>query len=211
MNGTFSNVYWIGGGSGAGKSTVAKQIAAKLDAHLYDTDAAIADHVAKSNAVDAPRLHKFLSMSFDERWIGSDPDEMVKSFHWFYGECFSSILDDIVRLPKNRVVVAEGFRLLPRLVLPILPALHHAIWLLPTPEFRRYAFEARGGLWDIPEKTQDPSKALTNLLSRDAKFTEIIKHDAKSLGLACLQIDGRRDADHTVLDLLKHFDLSPIK
>jgi adenylate kinase family enzyme len=32
------HVYWIGGGSGAGKSTIAEHLANKYDVKLYSTD-----------------------------------------------------------------------------------------------------------------------------------------------------------------------------
>lgn len=32
------HVYWLGGGSGAGKSTIARRIAAHHGLHVYDTD-----------------------------------------------------------------------------------------------------------------------------------------------------------------------------
>ena len=38
------HVYWLGGGSGAGKSTVARRLAARHGLRLYATDEAMADH-----------------------------------------------------------------------------------------------------------------------------------------------------------------------
>jgi|SRR5262245_27785621 len=43
------HVYWIGGGSGAGKSTIARRIAAEHDLQLYATDDVMPDH-ARMNA-----------------------------------------------------------------------------------------------------------------------------------------------------------------
>ena len=45
-----SNVYWIGGGSGAGKSTIARQIAQQHGMVLYDSDAAMLSHIQRCNA-----------------------------------------------------------------------------------------------------------------------------------------------------------------
>jgi hypothetical protein len=45
---------------------------------------------------------------------------MLETFHWFRGEGFSMIIEDILRLPKEPGVIAEGFRLLPHLVEPLL-------------------------------------------------------------------------------------------
>jgi hypothetical protein len=58
------------------------------------------------------------------------------------------IIDDLVRIPIDVRVIVEGFRLLPHLVKPLLSAPSHAVWLLPSPEFR----EARlsGGVDGYP-------------------------------------------------------------
>jgi shikimate kinase len=38
------HVYWIGGGSGAGKSTIARRLAAQHGLRVYATDEVMADH-----------------------------------------------------------------------------------------------------------------------------------------------------------------------
>ena len=43
------DVYWIGGGSGAGKSTIARRLAARHDLRLYATDEVMADHGHRSS------------------------------------------------------------------------------------------------------------------------------------------------------------------
>jgi adenylylsulfate kinase-like enzyme len=57
------HVYWIGGGSGAGKSTIARRVAAE---HVYATDDVMADHARRSTNEDAPLLHRFTAMDIDE-------------------------------------------------------------------------------------------------------------------------------------------------
>jgi hypothetical protein len=68
----------------------------------------------------------------DERWVRRDPATMARTFLWFQGEGFHMIVEDLRRLPTDRVVLVEGFRLLPRLVQPHLWDRRHAAWLLPT-------------------------------------------------------------------------------
>jgi 2-phosphoglycerate kinase len=86
-------------------------------------------------------------------------------------------------------VIVEGFRLLPRLVKPLLAEPRHAVWLLPTPEFRRAAFESRGTLWEIARKTSDPDRALANLLERDRMFTEHLSREARELNLRGIAVE----------------------
>lgn len=197
------HVYWIGGGSGAAKSTVARQIAAQHGLRLYDTDAMMADHTRRSTPQDAPRLAEFKAMDMDQRWVNRTPRTMAQTFHWFRGEGFALIVEDLLALAPEPVV-AEGFRLLPRLVGPLLGDTRQAIWLLPTPEFRLAAFESRGSLWKIAGQTSDPGKALANLLERDGLFTEELRVEAKQLGLQVIEVDGSLTEDELVSECASH-------
>ncbi len=120
---------------------------------------------------------------------------MLKTFHWFEGEGFHFIIDDLLELPKDRLVIAEGFRLLPLLVAPLLHDKRHAIWLLPTPAFRCQSFDARGTTWDIPRKTSNPKLALANHLARDELFTDRVRDEVSGLGLHALKVDGAQSED----------------
>ncbi|MFZ0118906.1 MAG: hypothetical protein WAN20_22955 [Pseudonocardiaceae bacterium] len=181
------HVYWIGGGSGAGKSTIARRIAAQHGLHVYSTDEVMPDHASRSTPEDAPYLSRFKTMDMDERWVNRSPVIMLETFHWFRGEGFGLIVEDLLRLLADTGVIAEGFRLLPFLVKPLLAEPGHAVWLLPTPEFRRAAFDRRG--WEIPRKTSDPELAQRNLLERDRIFTDRLVDETKRLELPVIKID----------------------
>jgi 2-phosphoglycerate kinase len=183
------HVYWVGGGSGAGKSTIARRLAARYGLRLYATDDVMADHARRSTPTDSPFLSEFAAMDMDERWVSRPPEVMLETFPWFRGEGFGLIIDDLLRLPAHPGVITEGFRLLPRLVKPLLTMPGHAVWLVPTPAFRRAALESRGSLWKIARKTGDPGTALRNLLDRDRMFTERLSGEAERLGLPVIKVD----------------------
>jgi 2-phosphoglycerate kinase len=189
------HVYWLGGGSGAGKSTIARRLAAQHGLRVYPTDAAMAAHDGRITRHDAPFLSEFKAMSMDERWVNRSPEAMLETFHWFRGEGFGLIVEDLLRLPAEPGVIAEGFRLLPRLVQPLLTAPHRAVWLLPTPGFRRAAFASRGSLWEIARKTSDPEQALQNLLERDRMFTDRLHQEARRLDLPVIEISTAMTED----------------
>lgn len=185
-----AHVYWIGGGSGSGKSTIARRLAARLDMRVYATDEVMPDHARRTPPGQAPYLSRFAAMDMDERWVARTPQEMLDTFHWFHGEGFHLIVEDLLRLPNDQAVIAEGFRLLPELVKPLLAERSHAVWLLPTPTFRREVFDSRGGpAWDFLAKTRDPQRALRNLLERDRLFTDRLEAQAAHLGLDTITVD----------------------
>lgn len=108
---------------------------------------------------------------------------MLDTFHFFRGECFDRIVEDLLEFPSGCQVVAEGFRLLPDLVKPLLHVREQAVWLLPTPEFRLAAFESRG-------TTSNPERALQNLLLRDGLFTDRLREETKSAGLRAIEVNS---------------------
>lgn len=191
------HVRWIGGGSGAGKSTVARQLAADHGLRLYHTEP-FSKYVGRADPGATPLLQGFMAMDMDERWVNRSPAVMLETFHGFQGEGIGLVLEDLRALPADPPVLAEGFSLLPRLVAPLLSRPRQAVWLLPTPEFRRTAFESRGSTWTIPAKTSDPQRALTNLLARDQLFTEQLRAQARAAGLQTVEVDGSTDVAETV-------------
>ena len=190
------HVSWIGGASGAGKSTIARRVAATHGLRVYSTDDAMADHARRSTRDDAPMLHAFLAMDMDERWVTRPPRTMLETFHWFRGEAFDLIIDDLLRLPSEPGVVVEGFRLLPRLVKPLLSDAARAVWLLPTPGFRQAVVHRRGGsAWGFLAKTSNPDRALHNLFERDRMFTDILREETASLMLPAIDVTAMMSED----------------
>src|SRR6202011_893834 len=120
------------------------------------------------------------------------------TFHGFHGEGFGLILEDLLELPIDVPVLVEGYKLLPRLVSPLLSRSDQAIWLIPTPEWRRTALSRRGSLWSIAGRTTDPQTALANLLARDALYTEEVERQARALQLTLIEVSGSASIDELV-------------
>jgi 2-phosphoglycerate kinase len=195
LRGRLRHVRWIGGGSLAGKSTVAHRLAEEHGLRVVSTDASMAEHARRSNPEDAPLLHAFMAMDMDERWLDRTPQVMLATFPWFRGEVFDQIVDDLVRFPADQRVIVEGFRLLPRCVAPLLTEDHRAVWLLPTPEHRDAAARRRGAGWEFLDRTSDPPQARRNLLERDRLFTEQIREEARHLDLRTIDMDGTTEEE----------------
>jgi 2-phosphoglycerate kinase len=201
------HVRWLGGGSGAGKTTVTRLLAKRFDIGLYSTDATISVHSGQLDATGAPLLERFRRMSMDDRWVQRDPVTMYATFPWFHGEGFELLIKDLQHLPRERPVLVEGFRLLPHLVRPHVSNRRHAVWLVPTPDFRQAAFMQRrhdDAFWN---RTTDPDRALANLLERDRIFTDEVVSDAVRTGLDVLYVDGTRPVESMAEELAVRFGL----
>jgi hypothetical protein len=202
----FQHVYWIGGGSAAGKSTIAHRLAAEQGLSVYATDDLMADHARRSSREDCPLLHKFMDMDMNERWLNRSPKTMLETFHWFQGEGFDFIIEDLLRLPLDAGVIVEGFRLLPHLVKPLLSVPGHAVWLLPTPDFRHAVVESRGGsAWGFLARTSEPERALRNLLERDRMFTDRLHTETALLGLHSIEVDTATTEDDLADQVMQVF------
>ncbi|GAA3550140.1 hypothetical protein GCM10022197_01210 [Microlunatus spumicola] len=156
----------------------------------------MANHARRTGA-EAPLLRAFEAMTMDERWLLRSPEEMLATFHWYAGEGFHLVVEDLRALRRAdpaTPVLAEGFRLLPDLVAPLAEP-GTAAWLLPTPAFRQAAFASRGGTWTVVGTTSDPPRALANLLARDALFTDRLRRDCRRLGLPAVEVDLDRTED----------------
>lgn len=202
------HVYWIGGGSAAGKSTVARRIAARHGLRLYATDDVMADHARRSTNEGSPSLHRFMAMDMDERWVNRPPSTMLETFHWFQGEGFEMIVEDLLSLPREPAVIVEGFRLLPRLVEPLLSDRARAVWLLPTPDFRESAVQRRGvSALGFLARTSDPERAMRNLLERDRLFTEILREETARLDVPVIEVDASMTEDDLARRVTEAFGL----
>ena len=93
----------------------------------------------------------------------------------------------------------EGFRILPHLVKPILSTSDHAVWLLPSPEFRQATIERRGG-WTsgFLAKTNNSERALQNLLERDRMFTDRLRKEVEGLELRAIPVSAAMAEDDSV-------------
>ena len=122
------------------------------------------------------------------------------------------IVEDLLSLPRENGVmpgiIVEGFRLLPRLVKPLLSVPAHAVWLLPTPVFRQAVIESRGGSASgFLAKTTDPERALNNLLERDRMFTDILREETARLEVPIIEVDVTMTEDDLAKRVTKVFGL----
>lgn len=118
------------------------------------------------------------------------------------------IIEDLLCIPTDVRVIVEGFRVLPRLVQPILEASNHAVWLLPSPEFREAVVERRGERTSgFLAKTSNPERALQNLLERDRMFTDRLRNEVEEFQLCAIEVNAATDESETAKLVAKIFGL----
>jgi adenylate kinase family enzyme len=199
-----SHVLWIGGGTGAGKSSVAMALAERHGLARYDYDWHDSrDHTERTRQDRHPHRAAFLAMSLDERWVLGTPREMADNAIGSFRERFEMVIEDLLAMPRDRWIVADGFGFLPELVAPVIASPHQAIWLLPTGTFRDFALTRRG--WTTIEGTTNADRARANRLTRDDLLTEHVRQTAAKLGFATIDVDGARVLAEIIDEVERHF------
>ena len=191
----FAHVFWIGGASDAGKTTVARLLAERHRWQWYPCDFHEHNHlIARADPERHPAIYTEFQKSVEERWIQPTPEHLFQGVLETNNERFPMILDDLRAMPQRPMILVEGPRLFPTLVEPLLTSAHQAIWLMPTPEFARESVERR----DKPQgrfETSDPERFRENFLRRDALLAEHIRREVAVYGLTMIEVDGSRSPD----------------
>ena len=173
----FEHVVWLGGGTGSGKSTVARLLAARHGLRCFRVDDFWYAHDAR---LDEPRLTP------DEQWLGLTPEEQAAAFEETSRRRFQLVLADLVALPTRPGIVVEGPQILPDL----LPSGAAAVFLVPTAELQRSLLAQR----PLPPRA-NPHLALENRIEKDRLFAERVASQAAARGFELVRVDGRRPPD----------------
>lgn len=201
---TASDRLWIGGGTDAGKTTVARILALTHTLALYECDGANAAHHAQLAEQDDD-IAAFLSATVDERWLKPAPQDLADRSLRSFAARWPMILQDLKPLARRgRPVLAEGFDLTPELVAAVEPDLRRAVWLVPSEAFKRRSWEARRKP-GFKDQASDPEAAAANLWARDLALTQIIRDQAGRLGGAIIEVDGSKAPDRIAAELTERF------
>ena len=84
-------------------------------------------------------------MAWVERhWIQSSPAEMARWTIACWTERFALVVEDLLAIPGDAPIVAEGAAFFPPVVGPHLSRRDQAIFLIPTEQFKRASHARRG-------------------------------------------------------------------
>ncbi|HEX7103139.1 MAG TPA: hypothetical protein VF201_10895 [Nitrolancea sp.] len=191
-----AHVLWLGGPPDSGKTTIASEIGARHRISVYHFDRHEPAHFARADPTRHPALYAAHPdrMSTEERWLGSAPEVMARETMHSWTERFGMALDDLLEAPSDGPIIAEGPGIFPECLAPLLSDPRRALWLVPTPTFKRASAIRRdkpGNRWE----TSDPARAQQNLIERDLLMGEHVQRSAEALGLTVYLIDGSIDLD----------------
>jgi hypothetical protein len=204
-----SHVLWIGGGTDAGKTSLARMFAAQYGCQIYHFDRPSPSWEAVQYTQNQyPHNFRWEKMNDDERWL-RPAEEQAQHVYQMWDETYSYRLHDLLQLATDRRIVAEGYGFLPGFVAPFIESKRQAIWLAPTAAFKKKTFKARvmeGAKGSYRHRVRDPEKALALHRQRDMLITERIKAEATALNLRLLTIDGSTSLEEVFTIVADHFE-----
>lgn len=201
---SWEHVRWIGGSPCAGKSTIAKQLASTYDLILYHCD----DHWDRHSNDSPPHttLYQLGQMSPEDLFLRS-PEEQLSTEIVCYQEEFIHILSDLAKLPRDKIILAEGAALQPDLVFPVISQLEHAIWIVPTKKFQLQEYAKREWAHSITVQTSNPQQAFDSWMERDIQYAEWIYGRANHLNLSSIVVDGSQSIQQNYEIVRAQFNL----
>ena len=206
------HVLWLGGPPDAGKTSVAQLLAGKHALQLYHFDRREMDHIRRADPLRHPALSALRSRlaALDERafldrlWVTPAPEEMARETIASWSERVGLAVEDLLAMPGDRPIIAEGPGFFPEVVLPLLSSPRQAIWLVPTEGFKRASHERRGKS-AFKRAASDPERATRNHIARDLLLAEHYRQTARELRLPLIEVDGTRPAEEVAAAVEAHF------
>lgn len=202
-----SHVLWLGGSTCAGKTSVARLLAAAHGLRVYHCDDAFEDHRRRARPDRHPGFCRIMDLSGPELW-NRPPEEQAEDLQAFYADQLDLIVEDLRSLPGNGPLLIEGTGLLPHLVATLIERPQQALFLISGEEFRRRLYPHRGA-WvrEMLDATADPAEAFDRWMTRDDVLTRRRADQAAALGLPVVLVDGSRTIDDTAAEAERHFGL----
>jgi hypothetical protein len=185
-------VLWLGGMSGVGKTTAAREFAHRQDLRLYSLDSRNYDH--------ASRL-PLETRTLDEIWVDTTPEALADWFEEHARERFPLVLEDLRGVEDDAPILVEGPQILPELVASLLASPEHALYVVAARVTQEPLVRARGS--DIGSKVEDPERARLNRLARDEELVRRLRSTASDHGLPLIEI---AHVTETLPAIERHFE-----
>ena len=117
------------------------------------------------------------------------------------------VVEDLLALPGDTPIVAEGAAFFPTVIAPLLACPEQAIFLIPTEQFKRASHARRGKSTDRAARTSNPARYIDHHIARDLLMAEYYRATVAQRGLRAIAIDGTQDAESIATLVEAHFGL----
>ena len=200
-------IYWLGGSTCAGKTTISNVLSANYGFTVYHCDEYWGQHIEKSNAQEHPNLNKITKASWKDI-LSMDVEEYLNWATGSFSEEFGMILEDLVKLSDDKPILVEGINLLPKLIKDEIVNIDHAIWLIADEAFYIKHQMKRKEFFERIKECSNQELALQNYMNDDLAYGKYIFNDAKKHDLKVIEIVNGSDIKKNVELISTLFNLS---
>lgn len=195
------NIFYIGGSTCCGKSTVAEMLCSNGDFKYYKLD----DDLFTFLDAMAAAGHKVAAFqknaAVDEIWL-RDPKRQNEEELLFYSDMMPMAFEKLSQMRSGQRVLTEGAGYLPSLMNERGVPKNRYVCIVPTREFRLCEYKKRPWIGQVLDGSTNKEQAFSNWMERDALFAEFVIKDAHRFGYATYIVDGSKPVDAT-LDFVK--------
>jgi 2-phosphoglycerate kinase len=197
-------IYWLGGSTYAGKTTISNIISEKYGFTVYHCDEYLGKHIEKSNVQKYPTLNGVSKICWNDI-LNMTVEEYLKWAVCMYNEEFEMILDDLYKLSNVEPVIVEGVGLLPDLINNRIYDSNHAIWVVADEVFYKRHQMERKELFERTRECLNPEQALQNYISYDLAMGKYITNSAKGHGFNVIEVKNDSNIIKNAEAVCSHF------
>jgi 2-phosphoglycerate kinase len=197
-------VFLIGGAPGAGKTTLGRALAYRLDATSLTAD----DLLTAAKAVTTPRshpgLHIMAAVNSIEYFTTSSVDQLAADATVQH-EAIWPAIEEVIRrrAASGPPIVIDGWFLQPKKVAELNLDGVISFWLVADPAVLQERERRNVGFFG---RSANPEQMLQNFLERSFWYNDLIRRQATELGLHILHQDGHASVDALCAMAMKHVE-----
>jgi 2-phosphoglycerate kinase len=186
------NVYLIGGAPGVGKTTLGRELANRIGATSLSADDLLLAAKGVTTAQSHPGLHVMSRLPYLEYFTTSSV-EQLKADATLQHDAMWPAIEGVVRAHSQwgPRVVLDGWFLRPHRVAALGLANVRSLWLVAGAGVLAEREALNLEFWG---RSADPERMRANFLARSLWYNDLIREEARTLGLRILVQDGQVSA-----------------
>ena len=218
---SLNHVFWIGGATTAGKSTIATKLACDFAMIHYNCDAHQSEYVARATEEEFPMLYAGTKGDIESfRAVLLQPPERIAE--WSKGlwrERVIMAIEDLLALPAKKPVVADMFFGETIGELWELFDYDKAVFLVPTEEFHRAEYQRRlrkdwkqaEAFKQALEGCPDPETVfMEGWAQHQINYGQYVRDQCREHNLRVMITSGQSSLEESYRAVCDHFNMSRI-
>ena len=196
------HVFWIGGASRGGKSTIRKMLVEEFGFVSYHGDEEVFRHLEYATQQQSPALWTMQRLMKEEQfseWIlAKSAKDMADFFRDTGREDFDFVVPDLLAMPNDTRIVVDIFATYPAGVANVAVP-ENAVLLIPTDSFQRETI--------IEGDRKGETEPRENYIEGQRLFSEIVREHAKRLNITVIETGGRLEIEEMYESVCRYFGL----